>query len=319
MAKKLLDVKDEKILSILDMNARMPNSKIGKEVGLSRKSVEYRIKSMEDKGIIKGYFPKINYLKLGFKVYRTFIRLLNHDSTVEKEIAEYCTTKENFYWFHPYGGRYDLGLGTLSRSNVEFNSFMDEFLERFGKNILERHTSEAIEINFYSHSYLHKNKEVVSSTVDTSTVNIDETDRQILSILMKDCKMPVIEIAQKLGLSNTAISKRIDKLVENKIILCFRTQLDIMKLGYSYYKVFFTLAKPKSQKRSILQYLQDEEHIVYSTIPIGNHDLECEMVVESSKDFHNIIRKMMSQFDITRYDYTIAEALEKIKTNNFFD
>ena len=49
---KKIDLKDRKILYELDLNCRQSNAQIGKKVGLSRKVVEYRIKRMEEEGII---------------------------------------------------------------------------------------------------------------------------------------------------------------------------------------------------------------------------------------------------------------------------
>jgi len=49
-----LDLKDRKILYELDLNCRQSNTQIGKKVGLSRKVVEYRIKKMEEEGVIMG-------------------------------------------------------------------------------------------------------------------------------------------------------------------------------------------------------------------------------------------------------------------------
>ena len=41
----MLDQKDKKILANLDANARLPNSKIAKKIGLSKQVVDYGIKN----------------------------------------------------------------------------------------------------------------------------------------------------------------------------------------------------------------------------------------------------------------------------------
>ena len=42
-----LDLKDKKILTLFDENARLSNSQIAKRVGLSKPAVEYRLKRLE--------------------------------------------------------------------------------------------------------------------------------------------------------------------------------------------------------------------------------------------------------------------------------
>ena len=56
---KLLDQIGLKILTVLQENARMPLSRIGKKVGLSGPAVAERMRKLEDAGIIKGYHARI--------------------------------------------------------------------------------------------------------------------------------------------------------------------------------------------------------------------------------------------------------------------
>ena len=50
-----LDEVDKKILEIIADNARCSYSEIGEKVGVSRVTVQKRMKELENKGIIKGY------------------------------------------------------------------------------------------------------------------------------------------------------------------------------------------------------------------------------------------------------------------------
>lgn len=55
-----LDELDNKILTVLEKNARLSYSEIGERVGVSRVSVKNRMDILEEKGIIKGYETIIN-------------------------------------------------------------------------------------------------------------------------------------------------------------------------------------------------------------------------------------------------------------------
>ena len=58
-----LDVLDNKILDVLENNARATFSEIGESVGLSRVAVKNRMEIMEKHGIIQGYKTVINPTK----------------------------------------------------------------------------------------------------------------------------------------------------------------------------------------------------------------------------------------------------------------
>ena len=59
-----LDALDNKILTILEDNARATYSEIGEMVGLSRVAVKNRMENLERKGIIQGYKTVINPTKV---------------------------------------------------------------------------------------------------------------------------------------------------------------------------------------------------------------------------------------------------------------
>ncbi len=55
-----LDELDNKILSVIKNDARLSYSEIGEKVGVSRVCVKNRMAMMEQKGVIEGYYTKIN-------------------------------------------------------------------------------------------------------------------------------------------------------------------------------------------------------------------------------------------------------------------
>ena len=76
---KLLDQIGLKILAVLQENARLPLSRIGRKVGLSAPAVAERIRKLEEAGIIKGYHPRIAPEAVGRRV-SAFINLTTDPS-----------------------------------------------------------------------------------------------------------------------------------------------------------------------------------------------------------------------------------------------
>jgi len=61
-----LDTIHSKILEQLQINARISNTAIAKQVGISSPAVTERIKKLEDLGVIEGYYAKVSHLELGY-------------------------------------------------------------------------------------------------------------------------------------------------------------------------------------------------------------------------------------------------------------
>jgi len=70
-----MDSLDNKILEMLQINARESFANIGKEVGLSAPAIGKRVRQLEEIGVIEGYSLKLNHEKLGIetKAYITLV------------------------------------------------------------------------------------------------------------------------------------------------------------------------------------------------------------------------------------------------------
>ncbi|CAI3119804.1 DNA-binding transcriptional activator DecR [Acinetobacter oleivorans] len=63
-------------------------------------------------------------------------------------------------------------------------------------------------------------------------LNLDKYDRVILDLLQKDCILTIGDIAEKVGLSNMACWRRINKMEEEGIIRAKVALLDRKKIQH---------------------------------------------------------------------------------------
>ncbi|MES2104972.1 MAG: Lrp/AsnC family transcriptional regulator [Pseudomonadota bacterium] len=63
-----LDKMDARILQLLQQNARMSNTEIGKRIGLSQPAVTARIQRLEESGVIEAYTAQINPRRAGMEI-----------------------------------------------------------------------------------------------------------------------------------------------------------------------------------------------------------------------------------------------------------
>lgn len=63
-----IDTLNWKILQLLQFNARITNSEIGRRVGISSPAVSERIKKMEDAGVIHSYRTVVSPFELGYQL-----------------------------------------------------------------------------------------------------------------------------------------------------------------------------------------------------------------------------------------------------------
>jgi len=63
--RRFLDDIDKKILNLLQDDCRRPTLELARKLGINKSTVSYRIKRLEEEGIIEGYHAKVNAPKLG--------------------------------------------------------------------------------------------------------------------------------------------------------------------------------------------------------------------------------------------------------------
>jgi Lrp/AsnC family transcriptional regulator, leucine-responsive regulatory protein len=77
-----LDAIDLQILSILQVNGRIPHVKLAEQVGLSAPSVIERVKKLEDSGLITGYHATVDARRLGKDVTAFIGVSIAHPKTI---------------------------------------------------------------------------------------------------------------------------------------------------------------------------------------------------------------------------------------------
>ena len=68
--------------------------------------------------------------------------------------------------------------------------------------------------------------------MSTHRIALDATDRKILKFLVRNARMPYLEIARECGISGAAIHQRIKKLEESGIIMGSRMIVNPKMLGF---------------------------------------------------------------------------------------
>ena len=93
-------------------------------------------------------------------------------------------------------------------------------------------------------------------------VTLDAIDRKILKFLIKNARMPFLEIARECGISGAAIHQRIRKLHEAGVILGSHLIVDPKTMGFDVCAhISITLKDPQLLKQTV-EHLKDVPEIV---------------------------------------------------------
>ena len=305
-----LDKKDRKILYELDFNARQTDSEIAKKVGLSREVVNYRINGLLEKGIIKNFLTILNHNALGYLAFRIFFKFRDVSTEKEEELVEFL--QEKVAWLVRVRGNWSFNCMIFTTNVFAIESFLNEFKKKFQENLIDMRFSLITKMYHYRRAYLC-NKEQDTSDYEVmgesmKTVDLDKIDLKILEALQNNARLSSIEIANKIAVSERVVRYRLKNLVNKKVILGFRSLLDMSKLGIYYYKIHFKLKDFSDENRKRIDtYAHYHPNIIYQTVTIGGPDLELEIQISSSRELYKILDKFTQEFSGVIDDYELLE------------
>jgi len=319
MDKIKLDLKDKKILTLLDENSRYSNSQIAKKVGLSKPAVEYRLRRFEKNKVIFSYYTVIDFTKLGYSQYKIYFKFQNTTLEDEQKIIDYWNKDKNSVWVAQIRGRWDLAISILARNNFEFGKILNQFMNKFSKFILEKDVLLTEYSPVYARRYITETKpsEFIYG-VPSKIYELDETDEKILKELSNNARINIVDLVEKIGLSRDIINYRLKKLTKEKIIVQYRCYLNLQNLEINHYKIIFRTKNFDEQaEKEIKLYIAQHKKATQFLKLIGSWDLEIEFETENEDELYKILTEIRKQFSNIIRDFDILRITETFKYNYF--
>ncbi len=121
---------------------------------------------------------------------------------------------------------------------------------------------------------------------------MDEIDREILRELQKDGRMPVVQLADRVGLSVTPCKRRLARLEDSGLISGYAAQIDRKVAGFGI-TVFVSVELERQDADKISEFQRQValfEEVVTGTLMTGAQDFLLEVAVGSLEEFETFLQ-----------------------------
>ncbi|MCH5586126.1 Lrp/AsnC family transcriptional regulator [Shimazuella sp. AN120528] len=115
-----MDQIDAKIITLLQQNARISISQIGRLINMTQPAVGERVRKLEDRGIIKGYQVVLDPEKLG-KQIMAYILIQTENCG---NLVEFCNQSPEVIEAHQLSGQFNFIIKVMTESMQTLNSFL---------------------------------------------------------------------------------------------------------------------------------------------------------------------------------------------------
>ncbi len=315
---KALDKTDRRILAAIETDARRHVSEIARMTNVSRTVAEYRLKNMEKRKIIRGYYCLLDPSKFGFSVWKLWLALNPKPKRKRSELVMFLSENPRVWWYSECSGAYDIVICILCKGPHEFYDFLTLLQSKWGDMITDSVTLINVSFEYHTRGYLLGEK---SKLIGTSFQkkpkphNITPAETEILGILCRNSRTGIAEIARETGRNVKTVRKCIKNLQDSGVIVYFRPSIDASAYGFEYYKVLLYLHNPNVEaQKSISYWCRRHPNIIAVISCVGPWQLELEAEVSSFMDLAKMLTDLRDTFPDTVKRY---EALIILNEGNY--
>lgn len=119
-----LDTLDHQLIELLKVNARLPIVNLAKALGCARSTVQLRLKSLENTGIITGYTVGVSSSRAPHTI-RAMV-LISMESKNEPDVVRALVKRHEITKLYSVSGRFDLCAMLMTESTQELDAVIDK-------------------------------------------------------------------------------------------------------------------------------------------------------------------------------------------------
>ena len=137
-------------------------------------------------------------------------------------------------------------------------------------------------------------------------VKIDELDRQILSLIAADARIPFLEVARACNVSGAAIHQRIQKLTNLGVLKGSQYVIEPEKIGYETCAYVGLYLKNPEDFDSVVSALRQIPEVVECHYTTGGYDLFIKIYALNNHHLLDIIHGKLQPLGLSRSETIIS-------------
>ncbi|MGM5480575.1 MAG: Lrp/AsnC family transcriptional regulator [Nanobdellota archaeon] len=289
---------DRIIIAHLEWNARISEKDLAKKTNLSKDGVRYRIRRLENKGVIQEYVAMIDYKKLDRESYKLYLKTQGTRQEIEK-IKRFFSDRDDVFAVFESRGNWNLAIALFLHSSHDYYALENDLLSNFGEIIIEKHFCQMVDAFLNTGKSIYKDMDYIEYPIWTSKedVKMDDSDYIILKELSKDAKLTLQQLADKTGSSIETVMRKRKRLEREGVIALYTTTISYPLLELEIYKVFISVKKYNAQiETNLIERLRTTPQLRNVVRMNGPWKLEVELTIHRYEEYEQFVEILSKEF-----------------------
>lgn len=314
-----MELKDSyrEILHRLEKDSRSKRTDIGEETGNSQQTVSYAIKSMKDRGVIRGYHTLFDYTKFGYNGYMVLFRVNAFSRERMEELIDLFLDHEMVGTVERLYGGWDLKVFFLAPNTSKFNKKFKSLVSQHPDQLRNYSILTSVVIHEMGRDYLNRDAERAEDLIiggDRELVDVDDSLKDVCRELWKDPSRTSSEMAEELGVTPKTVIDRIERLKEKKLVKGFRPRIGIEELGV---RTHLLLIKYNNRDVALENELRDDcvEHpnVTNLTKTYGSYDVVVRIETEEEEGHREVVNSIREEYQEIIQDYDLLQVADQVE------
>jgi Lrp/AsnC family transcriptional regulator for asnA, asnC and gidA len=148
---------------------------------------------------------------------------------------------------------------------------------------------------------------------------IDRLDRQILSIISKNARMPFKDVAERCGVSRAAIHQRVQRLMEMDVILGSGYHINPKILGYETCTYIGVKLERSAMYEKVVPEFERIPEIVEINFTTGPYSMMIKLYARNNEHLMELLNGKIQQVEGVTGTETLISLRESLKREIPFD
>jgi Lrp/AsnC family transcriptional regulator for asnA, asnC and gidA len=142
---------------------------------------------------------------------------------------------------------------------------------------------------------------------------IDKLDRQILSIISKNARMPFKEVAEACGVSRAAIHQRVQRLMDMHVILGSGYHINPKVLGYNTCTYIGVKLERGSMYKDVVPELEKIQEIIEINFTTGPYSMMIKLYARDNEHLMELLNGKIQEIPGVTETETLISLCESLK------
>lgn len=293
-----LTVNDREILASAYFQADAPLATIATETGIAQHTVRRSLENLLESGYIRRY-AYINPSRLGFTEYYISWRPAARESEFNANILRQLALRDGVSWLAEIGGPFPYETVLFARDARHATELFASLTHELGPIMMDKKVATLLSFTSFVPKFLSTRPYALKSIgyhTDHPPVRIDELDHNILRNLTAATFTSYGQVARALGVGQSTLTYRIDRLKKEGIILGEGYLIKRSDLvGMSSFRVLATLTRHGAEVSNQLLKLCESHDSIYCLAELlGDYDIELSARVHHPREIPAMIESLRS-------------------------